>query len=253
MKKRLFFITIAFVILCFGLINKSNMDNRTDYNIETNINSSSISSEKTVCFIESSELDIDSPTKILIEVGNALSNKDFDKYRSLVDAQINSEDIPGELQNSHEGMYNYKKLTLIKYKEILPEDCGGTIKTSQYTDYDDIHIYAAKYNCEVYQEDAFFFNGINYVVCVVGNCDNKYKLIDFKKPALSILSPNARFYEDDEKVQLFIENQRINHGNIIGSDGSLISQNAASPEKYDGLEGMTVLEYVEAYPDSIKE
>ena len=79
------------------------------------------------------------------------------------------------------------------------------------------------------------------------------KLIDFKKPALSILSPNARFYEDDEKVQLFIENQRINHGNIIGSDGSLISQNAASPEKYDGLEGMTVLEYVEAYPDSIKE
>ena len=190
----------------------------------------------------------DSAEMVLLEFAEALSNKDFDTYRSITDESINAENIPGELQDSHEGMYNYKSIELIKYKEIEPTDTGGSVEISRYNnEYTDIHVYAAKYDCEVYEEDVFFFNGFNYVICVVGMDDDSYKLIDFKKPALAILGDNARFYEEDEAVQLFIEKQRT-FGNIIGSDGELLYTNRVPAEEVAKAENKTLSEYYEENP-----
>lgn len=92
----------------------------------------------------------DSAEMVLLEFAEALSNKDFDTYRSITDESINAENIPGELQDSHEGMYNYKSIELIKYKEIEPTDTGGSVEISRYNnEYTDIHVYAAKYDCEI--------------------------------------------------------------------------------------------------------
>ena len=191
------------------------------------------------------------PEDVLSVIADALTNKHYDTYVSLAKwrADDGSEQVIKKSQEEHSGMYNLKKLKLVKYKEIDPDDVNYSVRVDLIPkEYTDIHVYAVAYDCEVYKPTDFFFNGRNYFICGVGKDGKSYKLLAFRKPAMVVRKPNAFFGDKEENIQAFIEDE-YRKGYLIDADGTLVGlRNGKSTDTvvYKETNGLTVEEYLKS-------
>lgn len=213
-----------------------------------------------------------SPDKVLSEVFAALNLHDYNSYFSLTACLCNNGQAgENNAHSEHIGVYGLDKIKLTKCKEIDATEKGveDVIQLSNYqSQYSNLHIYSVALDCQPYNENEYFFKGINYFLCVVGYDGSEYKLLQMSQPMWSEVSSTVRFHDSDENIQIFIQNER-QKGNIIGSNGKLLSVNRMSEQElakeenisldvfrkkhpeyskyiYKGLNGKTVSEYLKS-------
>ena len=178
-----------------------------------------------------------SATDVLSNVISDMNAHDWEGYYSLSEYLCNDGVLISQYaQTNHIGACNLKNISLLKYKEIKPEDVSDIIDLSSYpSKYSDIKIYYIAVNCLTYQENEYFHNGVNYFVYVVGHNGNEYKLLQASQPILED-NKNILFGDFEEKIQMFIQKEE-QKGNIIGSDGNLIKTNIATTKQLMQDEG----------------
>ncbi len=206
------------------------------------------------------------PANVLVHVADYVTNRQYDELLTLLGGDLSSEiEKAEEMQKGHSGIYGYKTLELIKLKEIQLTDVNISVSNwiqELSEEYTDIHLYYTKFNCSVYKEDKFAVSGINYYTCAVGKDEKNqtYKLIMLTLPDIKRYSENARFYEEDEIVKMYIDKQR-DYGNIIDSEGrtmETIGDPSSIPTKatknLDNLKSYeSVKEYVNKNLDQAKQ
>jgi len=106
-----------------------------------------------------------------------------------------------ENQEQKLGLLNIRKARLLKWKEI-PYDYADNYLPSRYMEqFGNKKAFYVAVDYQVYHEDEYHINGVNYIFVVLALEDNNWKIVtDQLVPVNSIISDGYGFGTEDEKI-----------------------------------------------------
>ncbi|WP_434656163.1 SpoIID/LytB domain-containing protein [Thermoanaerobacterium thermosaccharolyticum] len=181
---------------------------------------------------------VDNSQTVVNLLVDSINKGDWKTYVDL-QANINREGIQGFINDADNaknglGIFNVKSAKIKEMKALSDDVVAQLTNLSQYKQqYNEVQAYLVGIDYRVKKENKYFFNGVNYILVVLGKEADNWKVIEMSDAPLEILIPAGYgFGSEDEKEALKIIKARIN-GDIVNKEGKLIESNKAS---YRGIQ-----------------
>ena len=236
MKKRLMSAFVA--VTMFVSVATSNMVQvqAGTLEIEDNGNKITVTSEEPIASVENN------CETLIKDMVQSVQNNDWEKYMGIMSYGerefyksyfSNDSYTNGIKQITNVSLVNVQELTLEQVKEELLYDEYPILETSE-----DVKPYLVELDCEVKEENVFFYNGINYYLIVFAKeADGFYKVAQFNRPSSELannvvektLDTTSDNYEKEIAALEVLE--YADEGIVINGEGELIENEYKIIEK----------------------
>ena len=188
--------------------------------------------------------------EVLTEFGNAFNAQDIQKLAESYCTEQKAELLMLDAQNSVEkvGVWDIISAENVFTKELSEETLARWVELDDYKlQYGDtVRGYLVGEDLEVYQEDRYFHNGINFSLRVLAVENGEVKVIEDLKAPLRLIESEVDQLtlskSNDMQMAITIAQARTK-GFIVGGDGTILGINIASLEKLASEQGLTKEEY----------
>ncbi len=171
-------------------------------------------------------------TQVVENAVSAIDRHDWDTFINL-QCLDNQNDFKAFLKSdanrsNYLGLFNIKSAKIKETKQLPIQSVGMYTDISSYEEkYQGLKVYLIGIDYDVFEENQYYFEGVNYRLVVVGKENSDWRIVEAQDaPIESLIPAGYGFGSRDEQKSLKIEYAKRN-GLFIDSKGNTIKTNSS--------------------------